>query len=153
MFLYLVQHAQAKSKEDDPHRALTKKGLQDITKVAEYISKLNIPLDKIIHSGKLRARQTAEKIAEKLIPEGNVEEQKGLAPLDDPSAWVEKIKNTNENIIVTGHLPFLEKFTSLLLCGDPNKRIVSFQMGGIIALKREEEIWSLDWIITPDIVF
>jgi len=36
MFLYLVQHAEAKKEEEDPARGLSEKGLQDIKKMAAY---------------------------------------------------------------------------------------------------------------------
>jgi phosphohistidine phosphatase len=44
MFLYLVQHAEAKKEEEDTSRPLSERGIQDITKVALYVSQLNIPM-------------------------------------------------------------------------------------------------------------
>jgi len=67
MNLYLVQHAEAKRKEEDPERPLSEKGRVDIRKVAVYIAgHINIKVSAIIHSGKTRARQTAEALAEYL---------------------------------------------------------------------------------------
>jgi len=51
-----------------------------------------------------------------------------------------------------GHLPHLSRLTSLLLVGDPTREIVSFRMGAIVCLTREEEGWRLKWILTPDFV-
>lgn len=66
MFLYLVQHAEAKREEEDPSRPLSEKGLEEIKKVALYAERLNIKVSQIFHSGKRRALQTAEVLAQHL---------------------------------------------------------------------------------------
>ena len=56
MYLYLVQHAESMSKEQDPDRPLTEKGLADINRMARYAaSHLAVDIRRIYHSGKLRA--------------------------------------------------------------------------------------------------
>ena len=37
MFLYLVQHADAKKEEEDPSRSLSEKGIQDIARIASLL--------------------------------------------------------------------------------------------------------------------
>lgn len=150
MFLYLVQHAEAKPETEDPQRGLSEKGMKDIGKVASFISKLNLQVDEILHSGKLRAKQTAEVLAEAL--KVKISETQGLAPLDDPHIWANKLKNIERSIMLVGHLPHLEYMTSLLLCGSKEKKVVSFKMAGIVCLKREGESWSLNWMIIPEII-
>jgi phosphohistidine phosphatase len=59
MFLYLVQHAEAKREEEDPARDLTEKGRKDIESVAHRMKKLNVQVRQILHSGKTRAQSTA----------------------------------------------------------------------------------------------
>ena len=54
MFLYLVQHAEAKRDDEDRARPISQKGLEDISKVAAYVSLLNISVSEILHSSKLR---------------------------------------------------------------------------------------------------
>lgn len=153
MLVYLVQHAKAKREEEDPSRPLAEKGFQDIRRVALYVSRLNIRADKIFHSGKLRAKQTAEVLSENLRPLKGILETDGLAPLDDPLIWEERLKGIKEDIMLVGHLPHLSKLASLLLSGDMDKSIVSFQLGGIVCLKRDmDEAWSLQWMLIPEIV-
>lgn len=152
MLLYLVQHADAKREEEDPSRPLSEKGLQDIKKVASYVSQLNIKGYKIFHSSKLRARQTAEVLSENLKPTKGVSEVDGLTPLDDPKIWAERLKDIPDDIVLVGHLPHLGKLTSLLLCGDADKGIVSFKMAGIVCLKRDDSAWSLQWMLTPEMI-
>ena len=72
MKLYLVQHAKAASKETDPERSLTEEGLRDIRKVAEFIKPLDLSVDYLWHSGKNRAQQTAEILADVVKVSTNV---------------------------------------------------------------------------------
>jgi len=153
MFICLVQHAKARSEEADPARPLCEKGLADITKMASYASGLNIGINEIFHSSKLRARQTAQVLADYLKPAVGLTETDGLKPNDDPAVWAERLKVMTDNIMLVGHLPQLGKFASLLLCGDADKNVVDFRMAGIVCLKRDENrAWALQWMITPEIV-
>jgi phosphohistidine phosphatase len=152
MFLYLVQHADAKREEEDPTRPLSKKGLQDINRVASYVSNLNIRVYKIFHSNKLRAKQTAEVLSENVKPIKGVSEVEGLAPLDNPDIWAERLKDIPDDVILVGHLPHLAKLASLLICGNADKNVVGFKMGRIVCLKRDDAgVWSFEWMLTPDI--
>ena len=81
MNLYLVRHAEPKSREEDPERPLTEKGLADIKRVAEFIAEhVNIKVDRIIHSHKARARETAEVLADGLHPPLGISQVDGLDP-------------------------------------------------------------------------
>jgi phosphohistidine phosphatase len=153
MFVYLVQHADAKREEEDPARPLSEKGLQDIIKVASYASLLNIAVDKIFHSKKLRAKQTADVLFQTLKPLKGTIEIDGLSPMDDPVTWADRLKDLQNNVMLVGHLPNMARLASLLLTGNPDKNIVSFRMAGIVCLKRDENsLWSLQWMLTPDVV-
>jgi phosphohistidine phosphatase len=66
MLLYLVQHAEAKKEEDDPERGLTDKGFRDIAGTAAYAKNLSIKVSAIHHSGKKRALQTVQVLADYL---------------------------------------------------------------------------------------
>jgi len=152
MLLYLVQHAEAKSKEEDPARDLTEKGRRDTERMARYLKRLNVPISLIFHSGKTRAHSTAEILAEQVQPAAGVSDAPGLAPLDDPAIWAERVASLEEDTLLVGHLPHLGKLAALLLSGDKEKSMVNFQMGGVVCLRRQEGNWALDWMIVPDIV-
>lgn len=151
MFIYLVQHGDAKKEELDPSRSLSEKGIQDVEHVATYISRLNIVVEEILHSGKLRAKQTAEIMAGKLKIKKGISETDGLAPLDDASIWAEGLKKRHDSLMLVGHLPHLGKLASLLLCSEKDRNVIAFKMGGIVCLKRDNTgSWSLQWMITPE---
>lgn len=154
MNLYLVQHAEAKSKQEDPERPLSETGRTNIRKVARFVAKNGDILVRLInHSGKTRARQTAEILAEELDPTEGISDVPDLAPLDDPAVWVSYLADTTRNLMLVGHLPHLSKLASLLLCHDDTKTVVDFQMGGVVCLGRDGDgNWALRWMVTPDIV-
>ncbi len=153
MFLYLVQHADAKKEEEDPLRPLSEKGRQDIQRVASHVSKMDSKADKIFHSTKLRAKQTAEILFEYLKPVKGMSEVDGMSPLDNPDIWAERLKDIPGDVILVGHLPHLGRLASLLLCGNPEKNVVSFKMACILCLSREETgQWSIQWMLTPETV-
>lgn len=77
MRFYLVQHAEAKREEEDPSRPLTDRGRKESIKVASYAARIGVRIEKIIHSGKLRALQTAEIMTEHLNPPGGDREGRG----------------------------------------------------------------------------
>lgn len=136
MLLYLVQHAEAKKEEEDSERGLTDKGFKDITGTAVYAQKLGLSASAIHHSGKKRAIQTAQILADYLKPQKNIAQADGLAPLDDPQVWAKRIAAEKNDIMLVGHLPHMARLASLLLCGDKEKGIVDFKMAGIVCLKQ-----------------
>ncbi len=152
MKLYLVQHGEAKSKEEDPRRPLTDRGREDVKRVADFIAKLGIGVDRIVHSTKLRARQTAEIIARELHIE-RMEESDALNPLADPNVWASKLKDQEDDLMLVGHIPHLSKLVSLLITGREDEEIARFTTGGIFCLERNEEgRWAILWALRPDMI-
>ena len=155
MRLYLVQHGLAKSKSEDPERPLTDQGIAETMKMAEFSSNSGVvhPTN-IYHSGKTRAKQTAEILAEQLkleLPE-KVLPSTGLAPLDEPAIWADKLEKMADDIMLVGHLPHLAKLSARLLVKDENKAIVKFRNSGIVCLDRDDEgVWSLSWVVVPEL--
>lgn len=153
MFLYLIQHAEAKREEEDPERHLTEKGKVDIKKVASFVSQKGISITQIFHSGKTRAFETAKVLGEHLKPEKGLIEAEGLSPLDEPALWSERLSKMDQDIAIVGHMPHLGKLSSLLLSGDAQKDLIDFKMGGIVCLRRfEDGKWKLQWMIVPEML-
>ncbi len=154
MNLYLVQHGEAVAKTEDPERPLSDKGWEDIQRVAAYVARrTDILIRQINHSGKTRARQTAELLAEAIQPPEGVSDVPDLAPMDDPSVWVSYLAETTRDLMLVGHLPHLSKLAALLICQDGTQKVVDFKMGGVVCVGRDEEgDWSVRWMVTPEIV-
>lgn len=83
MPIYLVQHGQAHPEADDPERSLTEEGKAVVNRIGQLASAFEVPVYQIFHSGKTRARQTAEIMANYLKPPLGVNEIKGMNPKDD----------------------------------------------------------------------
>jgi phosphohistidine phosphatase len=151
MYLYLVEHGEAKPAETDPNRGLTTKGIADVRRVTAHLQRLHPDLKKIYHSGKTRAHETASILAAQFKPVKGVVEAAGLGPQDDPEIWHERLKALDEDTVLVGHLPHLRRLASLLLCGDSERTVVHVKMGGIVCLRRLEDNWSLEWAVSPEL--
>jgi len=151
MFLYLVQHGEAKREEEDPARGLTEKGAGDAWRVAGYCARAGIAPSRVFQSGKTRAKQTAGIFADILYPAHGVEETDGLSPMDDPKIWFDRIAATKEDAMLVGHLPHLGRLASLLVCGDGDRSVVNFKMGCVVCLRRSGEgRWAVEWMVIPE---
>ena len=153
MNLYLVQHGEARSKEEDPQRPLSDTGRADAEKVALFAAQhANVSVMSIMHSGKTRAEQTASVFAEHLKPSAGVSATEGLEPNASPSIWAARLADARDDIMLVGHLPHMARLCACLLTGD-SKPVVRFVNSGIVCLERNEAgDWSLLWAVTPEII-
>jgi phosphohistidine phosphatase len=150
MFLYLVRHGEAKSAAEDPKKGLSDHGRRDVEKVASYLSFLEV--HSIFHSTKLRAAQTAEVFTEYIKPSEGPAEKDGLAPMDDPKMWADRLDSITENTMLVGHLPYMSRLASLLLTGDSDRAAFEFGPSSALCLRRYEgNRWAVQWMLGPEI--
>ena len=133
MSLYLVQHGKSLPKEQDPLKGLSEEGAAEVERIAEVAAHYGISVSRIVHSGKQRALQTAEILAEKLSPANGVDSIDGIKPLDDAAAFGDALQITDD-VMVVGHLPFLEKLVAYLVTGKTGPPVFRMQNGGIICM-------------------
>ena len=152
VLVLLVQHGKAYPEEVDPERRLTPEGVEETRRVAAALAAAGVAVDEVVHSGRTRARQTAEIMAEYLRPRLGVREADGLGPNDDPSIWASRLGSIDHSIMLVGHLPHLARLASLLLTGDAGKQVVKFRYSGVVALVRDEQGWGVAWYVTPDLI-
>lgn len=152
MTLYLMQHGIATSKDENSDRPLTDEGRAEVDRIGELAARTVAPVVAIWHSGKLRARQTAETLAADLEPEAGVEERAGLGPMDDPAEIEAAIAEVDGPVVLVGHLPHVSRTVSHLVVGDPDLEIVAFRNGALVRLVETDNGWRLDWILSPDAV-
>ncbi len=148
----MVRHGEAVSEEIDPKRPLSEKGRKEVLKVAQFLKGLGIELNLIWHSRKLRAKETAQLFAEAIFPQQGIIEKEGLAPLDPIGKIKEEIDQEERDLMVIGHLPFLAKLASLILTGNDSYNLINLQSAGVVCLEREDNNWTILWIITPDLI-
>ena len=153
MKLYLVRHGQAVSSEVDPQRPLSQQGRADVEKVALFIKPLDLSVEHARHSGKLRAAQTAEILAEAVEVQKDCSPRQGLRPNDDITTIADELEAYNTDLMIVGHLPFLGYLTSLLVAGKENANVAAFDAGAIACLNRSNPgQWQIEWIITPELI-
>lgn len=153
MRVYLVQHGEAKREEEDPARPLTENGRREVELVARFLGRAGVRVGRILHSGRLRAAQTAEILGKHIDSERGIGEAEALEPLADPKIWYERLREIGEDVMLVGHLPHLAKLTSLLLVGDADKELIRFRYGCVVCLERSEAgSWSILWAIRPDLL-
>jgi phosphohistidine phosphatase len=152
MVIYLVQHGESKSETEDQERPLTEKGKEAVESVASYVAPLGVEVAQVIHSGRLRAKQTAELFTHYLSPPQGVKEETGLGPLDDPQQAKRLIDQAERPFMIVGHLPHLGRLASLLILGAPDKEVIKFTMGGIVCLSQRDDSWLVEWGLIPKLI-
>jgi len=152
MALLLVQHGKSLPKDKDPAKGLSEEGISEVKHIAGIAKKGGVNVTRIMHSGKKRALQTAEIFASALKPDGGIQEIEGIKPLDGVAAFADKIE-ISDNLMLVGHLPFMERLTSYLITGSIEKLVFKFQNGGILCMDKDPETkaWLIKWALMPDI--
>jgi phosphohistidine phosphatase len=153
MKLYLVQHGDALAKDIDPDRPLSEKGQSDVKHIASFISE-HMEVPRVLHSGKTRARQTAELLADSIASGLSVEAISGISPNDPVEDFAQQLIGRNEDVLVVGHLPFMAKLVAwLVTTGTDEQAIVSYQPGSIVCIESAEDgRWLIQWIIRPELL-
>ena len=151
MRLYLVQHGEAMEVAADPDRPLTERGTAGVTRTARFLAGCGLGVDEVWHSGKTRARQTAELLAPAVGEAAGLVERAGLSPKDDVAPVAERLAGAGADLMLVGHLPFLGRLASLLLAGDEDADVVAFRYGCVVCLERDETgAWRVLWMLRPD---
>ncbi len=152
MALLLVQHGKSLPKDKDPAKGLSEEGISEAERIAGIAKKYGVNVSRIMHSGKKRALQTAEIFASALEPDGGIRKIEGIKPLDDVDVFADKIE-ISDNLMLVGHLPFMERLTSYLIAGSIEKPVFKFQNGGILCMDKNSgtQTWFIKWSLMPDI--
>lgn len=152
MALYLVQHGISLPKEQDPEQGLSETGIAQVQRIAKVARDYQIPVTAIHHSGKKRACRTAEIFAQALVPKDGIREISGLKPLDDVTSVAQSLRS-DANVMLVGHLPFMERLVSFLTTGNIDRMVFKFQNSGIVCLDQDPEnrTWYIKWTLMPNI--
>jgi phosphohistidine phosphatase len=146
--IYLVQHGIACTSDIDDKRPLTEEGREKVKSMAQYLKDHHIYVHKIIHSGKLRAQQTAD-IFQQALNVNLITQGQGMNPNDDTFDFIKKF---NQDVTMyVGHLPQLSHVVSALITGQINSPVINFKNASVASLQVDKDRASLNWFITPDL--
>ena len=152
MNFFLVRHGEAKPEYEDPKRPLSDRGRRDAERMARALHERKVAVAEILHSGKLRAKQTAEIMTRFLSPGRGVREITGLAPEDDPVLAKAELEAADAPLMLVGHLPHLGRLAALLVTGDGERSVVEFPPAAVVCLSRMDGGWKVEWSLTPDAI-
>jgi phosphohistidine phosphatase len=151
--IILARHGESTSTLENPQRPLAITGRQHAEQMASWLERCGYQVEEIVHSSKLRARQTAKIFGSRLgLHAAHVREVPGLKPNDDPDAMAEIIELDRRSIVIVSHLPFLNRLTSLLLAGDPQRLQFQFSDAGTVILARVSGGWRVEAVVGHQMV-
>lgn len=126
MRLYLIRHAEAAPGEPDELRTLTPQGQESARMLGAELA--GEKLDLVLSSPLLRARETADAIAEACSVEAAVDER--LAPGADAEAVREAAAGRGDAVAVVAHQPDCSHVALALTGADPG-----FPAGGMLRIE------------------
>lgn len=153
MKLFCVRHGHAEQEPNaEGERPLNEQGKQEVGKVAGYLGRRGVHVSHLMHSGKLRAEESATILA-KAVTNGQLIEQTDLLQPSRPvTPLVETLQNWHDDTMLVGHMPFMSQLVSALILNDDGYNIVRFPPGTVVCLEQYEHRWILNWVLRPDLV-
>jgi phosphohistidine phosphatase len=144
--LFLVHHGDAVGPDVDPQRPLSADGRSEAVRLANEAAARGVKPDVVWHSGKLRARQTAEAFWRACNALAEFSATRDLQP-DDPPEWLrDRLRGETRDVLIAGHFYHLPRLLTLLL-DEPESRARPFPLHGVVALVSEDdgETWKELW--------
>ena len=146
--IILARHGESTSTLENPERPLAITGRQHAEQMASWLDGCGYGVEEIVHSSKVRARQTAKIFGSRLgLHAAHVREMPGLNPHDDPASVADTVEVDRRSIMIVSHLPFLNRLASLMLVGDPERLQFQFSDAGVVILARVNGGWRIEAVI------
>ena len=148
MLLLLVHHGDAVGPEIDARRPLSAAGLAGVDRIAAQAAARGVKPQVVWHSGKLRAKQTAEAMWRACNALAELSASRDLQPEDPPQWMRDRLRGETRHIAIAGHFPYLPRLLALLTNG--GEAGVDFPVNGIVALVSDDEgdtfreLWRLE---------
>jgi phosphohistidine phosphatase len=159
--LIIVHHGDAVGPEVDPRRPLSPWGREAVDRLAAEAASRGVKPAVIWHSGKLRAKETAEAFWRVCNPFAEFSATRDLQPEDQPEWMRDRLRGETRDILIAGHYPHLPRLLTLLLNAGPERpglreserpglregEPAPFPQHGVVALTTEDagETWRELW--------
>src|SRR5579862_9364738 len=146
MLLVLVHHGDAVGPDVDPQRPLSNAGRAGVDRLAAAVAARGVKPAVIWHSGKLRAKQTAEAFYRACNPFADFSATRDLQPDDRPEWLRDRLRGETKDVLIAGHFHHLPRLLALLV-NDADGRDDDFPQHGVVALATEDEgeTWREQW--------
>jgi phosphohistidine phosphatase len=151
--LYIIRHAWAEDpgpEFDDHARPLTKKGRKRFERFIRHLAAGGFSVDLIATSPLVRTRQTAEIMADVLLPRPRVEVVDALAPASDWQQIVEwTVEQDAARVAWVGHAPCVGRLVAL--CIGDGSAAIHMQKGAVASIRLDDGLGhpgELQWLAT-----
>ena len=119
MLLYLMRHGKAVNADVNPERPLSPEGREIVAAVGKKMNQSRIRFNSIVHSTKLRAKETASIVSAALGYKDLAEEWPRLEPDHSIEPALNKLEDyqiefPDHHMLLVGHLPFIPKLIRAL---------------------------------------
>ena len=148
--LFLAHHGKAVGPDVDPRRPLSDIGRAEVDRLAGKAAANGAKPAIVWHSGKLRAKQTAEAYWRACNALAEFAATRDIQP-DDPPQWLrDRLRAESRDVLIAGHFPYMPRLLSLLVSGGDAG--ADFPLNGVVALSTEDagETWRELWRIEND---
>jgi len=163
MQLLIIRHAIAEDREvfagtgqDDALRPLTDRGRRRMRLAARGLRTVVRRIDLLASSPLVRARQTADIVAQATGLSDQVEEISGLAPESSVDTLISGLARFRgrEHLLLVGHEPLLSQTVSFLLTGKKNQELgIELKKGGLCRIEVDglppDKPGKLHWLLAP----
>jgi phosphohistidine phosphatase len=162
MNLYIIRHAIAVDEgtsdyESDSERPLTDKGRKKMRQIAKGLRALGVEFDLILSSPYVRARETAEILADVFKMKKKLAFSDNLIPIAEPNLLIAEVNENHsvDSLALVGHEPHLSNLVGLLAT-ENTKLDITLKKGGVCYLSADdlhhEHHATLEWLLTPGIL-
>lgn len=161
MELYILRHGIAEdhcaeAPGDDSRRRLTAEGKTKMRRAAMGMKTLELEFDLILSSPYLRAKETAEIVAEVFGMEKILEISPTLASEGgNPRELIEELRRKygkRKQVLLVGHEPYLSQLIAVLVSGEATMAI-TMKKGGLCKVFATSLVYgrcaTLEWLMTP----
>jgi phosphohistidine phosphatase len=145
--VFLVHHGEAVGPDVDARRPLSEGGRRAVETLAAEAAARGAKPAVVWHSGKLRARQTAEAFWRACNALASFSATRDLQP-DDPPQWMrDRLRAEHRDVLIAGHYPHLPRLLAALVGVDESS--VAFPPHGVVALETRDDglTWTEVWRI------
>lgn len=162
MQIYIIRHGKALDHHDpratsDAMRWLVDEGRDEVATMATLLARLGVRPDLVLSSPLVRARETAEIIADALGVAVGVTLSDQLAPDGSPAGVLDEILSHGRprHVVIAGHMPGVSQFGGYLIHHDPDAGF-GFQTGAVARIELPDDALlpgtgRLRWMIPPSV--
>ncbi len=157
--LYIVRHAIAADRgsewPDDAKRPLTERGISRFKEAVKGLRRLDVTLDEIFTSPLVRAKQTAQILADGLEGKPPIKVLDALGPGHTPASVMTQLARVakRRRIALVGHEPDLGELAAHLIGAG---RALAFKKGGVCRIDlgslTSTRAASLAWFLPPSVL-